>query len=82
MVGESGAGEGGTEETDAIRDATACASVLPASLCWLEQWLFTLLLPKNSCAGKRPSADAVVSLEKDFAGIICSLSRASLRYSS
>lgn len=37
---------------------------------------------KNSCAGKCPSADAVVSLEKNFAGIVGSLSRASLRYSS
>lgn len=37
----------GTEETDAIRDAMARASVLPASLCWSEQRLFTLLLPKK-----------------------------------
>lgn len=72
----------GTEETDAIRDAVVCPVVLPAQLCWLEQWLFTLLLPENICAGKCPSADAVVSLEKDFAGIVCYLLRASLRYSS
>lgn len=65
---------------DAIRDAVVCPAVLP--LCWLEQWLFTLLLPENICAGKCPSADAVVSLEKDFAGIVCYLFRASLRYSS
>lgn len=72
----------GTEETDAVRDAVVCPAVLPVLLCWLEQWLFTFLLPENIYAGKCPSADAVVSLEKDFVGIVCYLLRASLRYSS
>lgn len=31
------------------------------------------LAKKNSCAGTGPSADAVVSLAKDFAGMVCSL---------
>lgn len=66
VAGESGAGEGGA---DAITDAMVWASILPA-LCWSEQWLFPLLLPKNSYAGKRSSVDAAASLEKDFAGII------------
>lgn len=47
----------------------------------MEQGLFALLLPRNSCAGRHPCADAAVSLTKDFAGTVCSLSGTRLRWS-
>lgn len=80
-MGESDAEEGGQRRQVLLEMQRPV--LLFCQLCSAGQssGFFTLLLPKTSCAGKCPSADAVVSLEKDSAGIICSLSRASLRYS-
>lgn len=59
----------------------SCASVFqPSYISWSRGFL-PFSEQRNSCAGKHPCADAVVSLTKDFAGTVFSLSRTRLRFS-